>query len=353
MALDVWISKTPHGFGPAGIACDPRTSPAGYCITRVWRSETIDTFADWQIQRSYCREQGEALRGMTLPGERHPLADQPALAFLVECLAAAVCHSTNWDRLRAHMLRRAGDSGGFAPGRLACLTLDGFVSEFGAAFSPDVTDLARRHDLFTEVARAFDGPARLLDVDALIARPQPLAGPAGLYATLDKIPAFRADPQRKKARVFVQQLLRFEILLPLDPDELRPAIEHHLIRLYLRTGRVAREDGWPDASEETSGDLDSLTALRTAVEQAMHYTATAAGQAVGAVNEIEWQIARSYCDRDRPRCTGPARPDKPVADVIADAHAGTCPFAATCPGRHDSTLARLREPQLASHHAFY
>lgn len=292
---------------------------------------------------------------MTLPRERHPLADQPEVAFLVECLAASVCHATNWDRLRGHVIGVAAkDPHNVDPKRLAGLEFEQFIDDFGPAFADEVDDLPRRHGMFTRVAAAFADGGVLSDVRSLTAGPQALAGPAGLYARLDRLEPFRADPQRKKARVFVQQLLRFRLLTPLDPAELRPATEYHLIRLYLRTQRVTHMNGtWPAAPAGATSDLENITSLRGAVEQAMRYTAEAAGLTIADVNEIEWQVGRSYCERDAPRCSGPFRPDKPVSGTIARARGGRCPFGEVCDAARDSSLARLIEPQLASHHAFY
>lgn len=205
--------------------------------------------------------------------------------------------------------------------------------------------------MFLEVAGSLLSGSPPLQWQELVARPQSLAGSAGLYSRLDSLKVFRADPQRKKARILVQQLIRTGLVEVTDPDNLRPAIEYHLIRLYLRTGRVKHSSD-VQFPEDRATDIRSVTALRNAVEQAMHYTAQAAGLSILQTNDIEWQVARSYCDRDAPRCAGPPREDKPV-EWAPSADAGPCPFASSCDALHSFHHASLTEPRLSKKHAFY
>lgn len=315
----------------------------------------IATFGSWTVHRMRCREHGQTLRGLTLPRVPHPLADDPELAILAECLTAVVCHATNWDRLRGHLLHIAvTDRSRLAPVRLASMPFESFVEEFGTAFAEDVQDMPRRHEMFTTTAAAFVGSRPVLDRRHLAVSPQRLGGDEGLYALLDRIEPFSADPQRKKARVFVQQMLRFNIITVSDPDKLRLAVEHHLIRLYLRTGRVTPQNGRSDRRQlDQISDLDVLTALREAVEYGMRCTAAAANLSLNDINEIEWQVGRSYCERSAPRCAGPVRPDKPVVASIEDMSGGKCIFAGICIAQSDTEMAGLREPELSSAHGFY
>jgi hypothetical protein len=242
---------------------------------------------------------------------------------------------------------------GFTPNRLAGLTVREFVDEFASAFG-SITDLEARHQLFTEVAASFAGSGAPFDADRLNSELQTLGGPDGLYSMLDRLEAFGSDPQQKKSRILVQQLGRTGLVKFTDPDQLKPAIEYHLVRLYLRTGRVTHAESLDVGNGHTrASDIRTVTALRRAVEQAMRYTAAAADLSVAEVNEVEWQIARSFCERGTPRCGGPPRPDKPVDPAIMAAGVGACPFAATCDGSRHERIAALTEPRLADHHSYY
>ena len=333
-------------------------SDAISCLSRVpqatcRRSGTIDIYGQWEIKPLRCYEQGLALQGIKLPRVSHELADDAASAVFLEFLAAAICHSTNWDRLRLYLLTIAHMSGRLTPARLAELSYDEFIVEFAPAF-PAATDLPRRHAMFTTVARAFAYGIAPFDGKAIAVDTWRLSGPDGLYAAIDTLEPFSADPQRKKTRILIQQLFRHGLLHVTDPEHVQPAIEYHLVRLYLRTGRVVHSGtGLPSPSYQRASDIRSVTALRAAVEEAMHYTADAAELPISDVNEIEWQVGRSYCDRDGPRCSGPYRLDKPVASAIAEISSGRCPFSDTCDAPHCEKIAQIVEPRLADRHGYY
>lgn len=316
------------------------------------KSDVSDIFGQWHVRSLRCYEEGLALRGIKTPAAP-VLSTDPARAVLADFLAAAVCHGTNWDRLRQHLFGVAINPDLFTAVRFASLTFDQFIKEFGVAFG-DVSDLAERHQFFCAIGKAFSRDDELFCGKRLASEPQRVGGPDGLYAQLDLLAPFRADPHRKKSRVLVQQLIRDGLLKVVDPHDLRPAIEYHLVRLYLRTGRVVHTDSshnW--GHENRATDVRSITALRGAVEHAMHYTAGSAELDVLQTNEIEWQIARSFCDRTTPRCQGPPRQDKPVLPSIAAAAGGCCIFATTCDGPRNASVAYLVEPKLANHHAYY
>ena len=333
-------------------------SSAISCLSRVpqatcRRSDAIDVYGQWEVKPLRCYEQGLTLQGIKLPRVSHELADDPASAVFLEFLAAAVCHSTNWDRLRSHLLTIAHMPSRFAPARLAELSFDEFIVEFAPAF-PTANDLPRRRAMVATVAKAFAYGTAPFDGKAIALDTWHLSGPDGLYAAIDTLEPFSADPHRKKTRILIQQLFRHGLLQVMDPEHVQPAIEYHLVRLYLRTGRVVHSGtGRPSPGNQRASDIRSVTALRAAVEEAMHYTADAAGLPISDVNEIEWQVARSYCERDAPRCAGPYKLEKPVASIIAKIASGGCPFSDTCDAPHCEKIAQIVEPRLADHHGYY
>lgn len=301
----------------------------------------------WKVQPLACYEHGMSLRGLTASPGRHPLAADAGAAVVHELLIAAVCHSTNWDRLRERVFAVTSQERWAAP---PALTADDFAAFYGAAF-PAGEALGARHELWADAARSVaDGR---VDVPALLTAPVRLAGQDGLFSRLARVRAFAEDPQGKKSSVFAQQIVRHGLVAVADPESLRPAVEYHLIRLYLRTGRVA--PATPAAlgslTEDKVARVDSLHALRQAVSEAMAYTADAAGVPVHELNDAEWQISRSFCTRDEARCAGPALPEKPCDPALLRGGPG-CPFAATCTAGSGSAAA-WSEPRLSSRYAFY
>lgn len=198
--------------------------------------------SEWLVAALRCYEFGLKLRHAPPPEPTPRLSNDPRRAVLAEVLAASVCHSTNWDRLRDVIRRAAADPERFSAARLAALDVGAFREEFGAGFAP-AESLFARHRVFTETASLL-AARRVFDVASLVERQVRLNGQAGLYDRLGAIPAFARDPEAKKARILVQELCRTRLIAPADPEHVRPAIEYHLIRLYLRTQRVT-PSGWP------------------------------------------------------------------------------------------------------------
>src|SRR5262245_59968281 len=137
--------------------------------------------AGWRVDPDRCREHGLALRGVRPSAPpSHSLAGDPVRAVLAEALVAAVCHATNWERLRGHVLAVATRRQ-FTAHRLANLGFPEFERDYQRAFD-DAFALEGRYKLFTDTAAAFaDGR---LDVDAILASPVRLEGVSGLLERL-------------------------------------------------------------------------------------------------------------------------------------------------------------------------
>jgi hypothetical protein len=310
----------------------------------------------WPVAVDRCQELGLQLKAAPeVPASRW-LAEGRREAALAEFFAAALCNATNWDLLRTGIADRARHTATFNVRALRDLDEASFVSQYGAAFERP-GDLSRRYQALIAVTSAL-AEGEILDLERLLESPVQLAGPGGLYDKLARMPAFMDDPGQKKTRVLVQELCRTRLISPVDPQSVRPAVEYHLIRLYLRTSRVSasRRADQDRLSSGAEFPLPVITELRRAVEAAMYCTAEAAGIPVYDLNTIEWQIGRSFCIRSGPRCVGPSLPNKPCGTAVTalvERNQGRCPFAGCCNGVHDAALASLVEPQLAPQYDFY
>jgi hypothetical protein len=340
------------------VACVTGASPR-YDDCLVPRSETHDGWPSmsnalnaggWRVLPLACVEHGEYLRAVRPSHLPHPLAHNPRAAITAETLMAAVCHGTNWDRLRKEFMRNFV-AHPLRIERLATLTRDQFGAEFGNGFSPreDYARMSRRYELFVDTASAL--AVGDIDLDRMLRPLVRLGGDYGLLEHLRATPSFAEDARGKKLRILVQQLLRFNLINASDPDSLPPAIEYHLLRVYLRTGRVVPTT--PSARRSVTVSevrrLDSINALRRAVEEAMHITASTAGITLLELNDAEWQIGRSLCLREEPRCGGPELQEKPLDPGLISAGGG-CLFAPVCAVANGTAPSAWREPQLAEKH---
>lgn len=308
----------------------------------------------WRIAPLRCYELGLRLKGAPEPPAAEPLAPSRDESLLAEIMAAAICHSTNWDRLRQVISARAAETDIFAnPSSLSAISLADFQRLFGDAFSAS-NGIRARHAIITDTATRI-GRGEPFALEDILTRPVRLSGRGGLYERLGQLPAFGRDPEAKKARVLIQELCRGGLIVPSDKDAVRPAIEYHLIRLYMRTERVLPPDQTDERLQEgATFRAPVIMSLRRAVEEAMFITASAAELPIYHVNQIEWQIARSFCERSGPRCVGPPRPDKPCDESVLSLCEGlACPFVSICDGPRNARLASLVEPQLSTRYDFY
>ncbi len=284
------------------------------------------------------------------PWSAEPIRDQ--LAFKV--LFISICHQMNWDVLQSAL------AGVLFPNTIQRLP---FFSTISAS---TVAGLLRDYPK-QERVRARQRAAMLRDsaivlqdlmapngaLEKLLHKPV-LEGPMGFYDIMTRIPAFVGDPLDKKARVLAQDLYREKIMTFEDPENLRPAVEYHLIRLYLRSGRVyPTADSVRDELTGTAGPARPrlVRILREKVDEAMRATAFYAGLDAADLNYVEWQIARAVCIEDLgPEmvfnyCLSPA-PDGMPSDV-SELMPKHCPFSTTCRTLHDPTYSWFREPQFA------
>ena len=152
----------------------------------------------------------------------------------------------------------------------------------------------------------------------------------------------------------MHDLVRERILGFSDTENIKPAVDYHLIRIYLRTGRVVPRS--ETVAEYLKGGaelpvtqrLDTL--MREAVEEAVSLTAFYASLSVPDVNYIEWQLGRNVCTRDRPKCLDESDLTQIPSDVRA-LFLGPCPYFAFCPSYRDPSWRAMSEPEFKS--SFY
>jgi hypothetical protein len=123
----------------------------------------------------------------------------------------------------------------------------------------------------------------------------------GIVKRLESCRAFSADPARKKMQVFLHSVACYEEFRQLD-ELCEPAIDYHIIRLYLRRGDVfpTSKAGLDFLNTQVMRRSSTVTALRQVVSEALKWSAQFAGLPVRVVNGIEWWIGRSVCLRDAP-----------------------------------------------------
>ena len=303
----------------------------------------------FKIDESACHAAALIIRPFQGDQVSGPWVSQPIDTQLLFKLAfISVCHQINWDflqsRLALHLLAREDSS-------LLSLLCSVSAKDVGRWLEgyekPDRIRAQERAALLRNIGatirQELNGqPMRLFDESRGF-----ISGEQGFLKQLDRFAAFREDPLRKKSNVLMQELTRERILQFNDEQTIQPAIDYHIMRLYLRTGRVVPTDiviknqlrGQPNPRERL------VHLLREKVGNALDLTAFYAGLPVSEVNYIEWQIGRSICQVDAPNCV--AKAAKPLLpENMASLFVNACPYMEFCLACEDPEWRMLREPEL-------
>jgi len=307
----------------------------------------------WRVDRFHSYMMGQTFTGAELPLKVHALAASIEWQIWTELVAVSICHQANWDKLHSRVVEVARAAPGrLHPSSISEITASSFRSLFGQAYDSERLRSTERAKILRSLGRSVGAKVDTPIFPWLTLRPVHLGGTKGLYFWLSSIDAFSEDPLNKKSRIFVHDLLQYGLIEVADPQNIAPAVDYHLIRLYLRTGRVlpVRVELFDRLIEDGTPRVEFHTDLRAAVEEAMMYTAFGSGLRIDQLNHIEWQVARSFCLRKDPRCDGCALPEKPV-DAVVDSLAskvGGCPLNRTCRGASDVQLRSIVDPRSAS-----
>ncbi len=293
----------------------------------------------FDIDEIACRASANIIRSVNRASHQAP--EQKSILFLLAL--SAICHQMNWDflsgRLKAYFSAHAVDAVA-----LSKVTARDIIEILGDYHRPERIRAAERanllRDLGAEIISRYDN-----DPEGLIAAAKGhLYGSAGLMTLLDHFEAFREDPLRKKSNVLIHEVVRQKVGRFEDEAQIAPAVDYHIMRLYLRTGRVVPVHAATlMLLQSNSAPRQRLVKLlREGVSEALSLTAFYTGMSVPEVNTFEWQIGRQICDRVHPEC-------QEVKEAVPGTNIGpgqTCPNASFCRAFHDAAWRSLREPDL-------
>lgn len=308
-------------------------------------------FDAFSIDAIACKSAAEAIASYTAGVERAPWGNLPREIQLGFKLAfVGICHQFNWDFLQGRLASILLEDGAAELveriARASARDVQEWLSDYE---KPERIEAAERARLLRDIGRKtitkLSGqPWSLVETAGYM-----IGGEKGFLEQLDIFDAFSADPLRKKSNILVQELIREGIVSFKDEEVVGPAVDYHIIRLYLRTGRVLPKHdelgvylGRHPRPRERLVEL-----LRSAVAEALRLTAFYANLSVPVVNYIEWQIGRGVCFNDRPGCL-----DCNVAEdfdpEIRSLCNGPCVYAFFCKAFGSETWRELEEPRFRS-----
>jgi hypothetical protein len=174
--------------------------------------------------------------------------------------------------------------------------------------------------------------------------PEDLEGSAAerdFVSTLENCQVYSEDHERKKLQVLFHRLASSGLVRGLN-RMCQPAIDYHIMRLYLRRGEVIPRSSI--GNEYIHGGRPrrsvTVTALRHTVAQALTLVSGCSGLPLPTTNTIEWWVGRSVCTK--------AGPDCHLSEERSNwlrPHFDRCPFAGNCVAYNfNPELLKVTEP---------
>ena len=152
---------------------------------------------------------------------------------------------------------------------------------------------------------------------------------------------FANDPEEKKMQLLLQKLSAFKELSGLA-KYYQPAIDYHLVRCYLRRGLLLAKSKYAkDFLEDVNikRKESTMAAIRQLCSEVLLDVCKYTDLNTCIVNQIEWQIGRSVCVRDKPDCFLKTQDSQWVKRRFE-----VCPYFNTCLARRNNRLLHLNEP---------
>lgn len=300
----------------------------------------------FRIDQFRCRDAATRLRSFRPRTHVEAWSELPTISqFVFKSLFVSICHQFNWDFLQNAMARWLLPDPERHLAQIAMTRSSDIVRLLSAYPKLERTRGHERAKMLRTTAQELLSLRNTGQLNELIAKPR-LEGEGGFYDVMRSVSAFAEDEIEKKVRVLAHDLHREGILVFKDPENLRPAVEYHILRLYIRSGRVYPTDE-AVREELRSPGISSrarlVKLLRQMVEEAMNLTAFYADLDVSTLNYVEWQIGRSVCTSNDPHCADQP-PDELPADVKALSPA-RCVFASFCRAYTEPQYGWYHEPQ--------
>jgi hypothetical protein len=261
-----------------------------------------------------------------------------------EVICASICQQLNWDFLRASVQTDMNrEDAWWEPRRIEFVTAQDVERILSGYKHPSRIRPNERAQMLRSLASLFsegrDGYS-----DVFSEQVDSSAGAARLIAILDSCTAFSEDTQRKKLQVLLHRLAKSGLVEGLE-SVCEPAIDYHIMRLYLRRGEVSPVShvGSQYIADGKSRTARTVAAVRSTVADALRVVAEQSNLSIPLVNTIEWWIGRSVCVRQNPDCELTGEASQWLRPMFK-----RCPFSSSCVALNiNNELLSVTEPELS------
>ncbi len=305
--------------------------------------QILSTGNAFHVDDMACMEHANVLKCYVRPSEVFYWSSFPKhiqLAFKVSFIS--ICHQFNWDYMQdtlADNLLKTGKNIVDTLLSVKSKDLENWLKDYP---KKERIRAKERAEILRNVGQVFQrrykGDLELFykQCNGSILGDEDKSERSEFHEIMDQFLGYNKDALRKKTNVLSHDLYKESIIEFADDKNVRPAVDYHIMRTYVRTGRVIPADPvlfkFLEGAPNPRGSL--VRQLRKAVSEAEKLIAFYAGLNVADVNYIEWQIGRSICINKKPLCKADDK-EFDIADDIYPLCNGTCPFIETCQSFND------------------
>ena len=214
----------------------------------------------------------------------------------------AICHNMNWKYLCSTVMYRIWEwSVRLDIDKLLNMSVEQMETFFLDYPKKHKIEAKRRTNMIKSIALVYKGDKNLIKK---IRDSKTIKGPNGLLEILNQLPVYKEDPLHKKSNFLAQVLIDEKILKVEDPEKIEPLVDYHIMRLYLRTGRIEVLDEIIKKKIKNKEQLpvEQITQIRTEISEQIKRFCTKYNKTVRQLNTIDWYVARNYCRQEKVNC---------------------------------------------------
>jgi hypothetical protein len=261
-----------------------------------------------------------------------------------EVICASICQQLNWNFLRSSILSDLNRKDAWwEPHRIELTSAQDVERILSGYKHPSRIRSRERAQMLRSLASLFN-EGRDAYCDVFPVRIESSTDATRLITILESCAAFSEDPQRKKLQVLLHSFAGSGLVEGLE-SLCDPAIDYHIMRLYLRRGEVSpvSQVGTQYIAGGKSRTASTVAAVRGTVADALRMVAEQSHLSIPLVNTIEWWIGRSVCLRQGPDCELIGEAGQWLRPVFKK-----CPFSGSCVALNINTeLLSVTEPELS------
>lgn len=259
-----------------------------------------------------------------------------------EVICCAICHQINWDYLRKAVYRKTLQNPEWVEVEyLVSISVSEIKNLIGDYEKKERIQADERCKMIKIIAKRLKD-ANMTFLDIFMNN-----GNNRKYYEIERFflncSVFSKDPQQKKYQLLIQTLSDYSYFKDLS-DYYKPAIDYHLIRLFLRRGVVRPKNKYAYQyvfEQDIVRRENTIAALRKVCSESLEDICWITSLNLKAINRIEWWIGRTVCINDSPDCELQKEDSKWLKKSFVK-----CPYYDTCYARkYNKNFLSINEPK--------